>query len=77
MYKYRGEIYLRFGEFVKPVSITKDLIEDVESCLIYELEPKHNICKKSSYRYTNEYIITNTGFRGVVPKQISTRQHCV
>jgi len=76
LHLYRGAIYIRFGEFTKPQSISKDLVEDVESCLIYELDPKHNICKKSYYSYSNEYIITNNGFRGVIPKQISTREHC-
>lgn len=77
LHKYRGTIYIRFGEFTKPQYITKDLIEDAESCLIFELSPKHNICKKASYTFTNEYIISNTGFRGVIPKQISTREHCI
>ena len=77
VHQYRGEIYIRFGEFTKPLSIEKDLVVDVESCLIYELEPKHNICKKSSYRYSNEYIITSNGYRGVIPKQLSTREHCL
>jgi hypothetical protein len=76
LHKYRGEKYIRFGEFIKPLSITKDLVEDAESCLIYELDPVHNKCKKSGYTFTNEYKITSMGYRGVIPKVILTRDHC-
>ena len=77
LHKYRGEKYIRFGEFTKPQNITRDIIEDAESCLIYELDPKHNTCKKYCYTFSNEYIITNRGYRGVIPKEISTRAHCI
>ncbi|MGK4568145.1 GIY-YIG nuclease family protein [Flavobacterium sp. 3HN19-14] len=73
--KYRGTKYIRFGEFVKPQNISKDLIEDAESCLIYELKPIHNKCKISSYSYSNEYKILSTGNRGVIPKVISMCDH--
>lgn len=77
LHQYRGEIYIRFGEFTKPQQIAKDLVVDVESCLIYELEPRYNTCKKSSYSFSNEYVITSNGYRGLVPKQISTREQCL
>lgn len=72
---YRGEKYIRFGEFIKPKYITNDLIEDAESCLIFEMEPLHNKCKKVSYKFSHEYKIVNNGYRGVLPKEISMRDH--
>ena len=75
MSDYRGEKYIRFGEFPIGKAITKDMIEDLESCIIFEMQPLHNIHKKSSYSFTNEYKIINRGNRGFIPKEISTRNH--
>lgn len=73
MSNYRGEKYIRFGEFSIGKDITKDMIEDVESCLIFGMQPIHNVHKKSSYTFTNEYRIVSSGNRGFIPKEISTR----
>ena len=72
---YRGEKYIRFGEFPIGKPVTRDMIEDIESCIIFELQPIHNINKKSSYTCKNEYEILNTRYRGVIPKEISTKNH--
>ena len=72
---YRGTYLVRFGEFQKPCYITKDLVEDVESALIYELKPKHNISKKYSYTFINRYRVFNIGFRGLLPKEVCMLSH--
>ena len=73
--QFRGEKYVRFGEFVKPSNITKAIIEDAESGIIHQIQPTKNICKKRSYTYTEQYKISNTGFRGIIPKEISMSCH--
>lgn len=75
MNEYRGEKYIRFGEFPKGKNITKDMIEDVESCIIFEMQPVHNINKKSSYTCCNDYKIFNSGYRGLIPREITTKDH--
>jgi hypothetical protein len=75
MNDYRGEKYIRFGEFDEPKIITKEIIENVESCLIYELQPVQNVSKKSSYSCYNEYTVISSGFRGIIPREISTKNH--
>lgn len=72
---YRGDIKIRLGEFEAPVYITRDIIEDVESCLIYELQPRQNICKRKGYTYTCRYSLTNVGYRGVLPSKMSMAFH--
>ncbi len=75
MSDYRGTKYIRFGEFIKPRTITKDIIEDVESCFIYELDPVQNKNKTATYSYTNEYKVISSGYRGVIPTEISMKEH--
>ena len=75
MNDYRGEKYIRFGEFPLGKSITKEMIEDVESCIIFEMQPTHNIYKKSSYTYNNKYQVSNRGYRGLMPREINTNNH--
>ena len=75
MNEYRGEKYIRFGEFPVGKSITKDMIEDIESCIIYELQPIQNVHKKTSYTFTNKYKIISRGYRGLIPKEISSKNH--
>lgn len=75
MSNYRGEKVVRFGTIVKPITVTSEIINDVESAIIYDIEPKHNKSKKKSYHYFEEYIILNQGYRGQLPKIIDIRNH--
>lgn len=75
MSKYRGEKIVRFGTISKPTVVTSEIINDAESALIFDIEPKHNRSKKKSYQYIEEYIILNQGYRGKLPKKINIRDH--
>lgn len=75
MSKYRGEKIVRFGTITKPSTVTSEIINDAESALIFDIEPKHNRSKKKSYQYIEEYIILNKGYRGLLPKVIDIRNH--
>lgn len=72
---YRGEKIVRFGTITKPITVTKDIINDAESAIIYEIEPKHNTDKKKGYHFADLYKIENTKFRGKLPKFIDINSH--
>lgn len=73
----RGNIYVRFGIIKKDIS--SEILDDIESALIYELQPKMNDSKMQSYRYKSNYYvyIINYGFRGVglIDKVIDAKTH--
>lgn len=75
MSKYRGEKIVRFGTIIKPITVTSEIINDAESAIIYDIEPKHNRSKIRSYQYFEEYIILNQDYRGLLPKVIDIRNH--
>lgn len=77
MSNYRGEKIVRFGTIVKPTTVTSEIINDVESAIIYDIEPKHNKSKIKSYGYFEEYVILNQGYRGKLPKLIDIRNHII
>lgn len=72
---YRGEKIVRFGTITKPITVTKDIINDSESAIIYEIEPKHNTDKKKGYHFTELYKIENIGYKGKLPKYIDINTH--
>ena len=77
LYEKRGEIYLRFGHIrvFKGMALTDDLIEEVESALIFEAQPPENTQKKSSYSIRQDLIVKNFGYRGALPEEIDTTEH--
>lgn len=75
MSQYRGEKFVRFGTITKPITVSSEIINDVESAIIYDIKPKHNTSKMKSYGYFEEYIISNQGYRGLLPKLIDIRNH--
>ena len=72
---YRGEKYFRLGIITYPErpSDMGQLIIDVESALIYTMQPKVNWMSKKNIAPRHEYIITNTGYRGELHPEISMR----
>lgn len=72
---YRGEKIVRFGTITKPITVTSEIINDAESAIIYDIEPKHNRSKIKSYQYFEEYIVLNEGYKGKLPKVIDIREH--
>lgn len=73
----RGEKYIRFGSIITPKTYDNDLIEDIESAIIYEMQPQNNYMKTCSYTYRSGYFvnINNTGYRGVLPQIIDGKDH--
>ena len=71
---YRGKKLIRFGEFTNKIDVSNETIVDIESALIFEISPKHNTSKKSSYKFNSLYRIKNTGYRGEVPKLVSMKE---
>lgn len=72
---YRGEKIVRFGTIIKPITVTKDIINDAESAIIFEIEPKHNTDKKREYNFTELYKIENKNYKGKLPKYIDINSH--
>ena len=72
---YRGEKIVRFGTITQPKTVTKEIINDLESAIIFEIHPTHNTDKKNGYHYTEEYKIINEGYRGLLPKEIDINNH--
>lgn len=73
----RGEKYFRFGKirtFGNSI-VNTDLVEEVESALIFEIQPPENTMKRSRYRIREDLIVKSTGYRGFVPKLIDTMSH--
>lgn len=76
--KYRGTKYVRFGTISSPIVDDEEfkiLVKDVESALIYELNPVHNTMSTKSYTLTYECRIRNSGYHGVLPLEINMRDH--
>lgn len=72
--KYRGEKFVRLGVIVSPQVYDDQIIEDVESALIYEMQPLHNTDKCKTYHYTYECKVKNTRYRGHLPEEVSMRE---
>lgn len=72
---YKGEKIVRFGTITKPVTVTSEIINDVESAIIYDIKPKHNKSKINGYQFFEEYIVLSEGYRGKLPKMIDIRNH--
>ena len=75
MTDYSGEKIVRFGTVIEPNLITSEIINDVESAIIYDIKPKHNKSKIKSYQYFQEYIVKNQGYRGQLPRIINIKNH--
>ena len=73
----RGNIYVRFG--IIQTQFTTELLDDIESALIYELQSPLNVDKTVEYHYKSDYFvrIINDGYRGVglIEKEIDARTH--
>jgi len=72
---YRGKLFVRLGIIVSPKTYDDNLITDVESALIYEMQPFENTDKTNGYYYLNECKIVNIGYKGLLPPVISMREH--
>ena len=75
--EYRGMIKVKFGVINKKqgLTINEELIEDIESVLIYEVEPFENTQKIQSYSINKDLKITNLGYREFLPNIISSSEH--
>lgn len=72
---YKVEKIVCFGTIKKPVTIKSEIINDIESAIIYDIKPKHNKSKINSYQFFEEYIVLSEGYRGKLPKMIDIRDH--
>jgi hypothetical protein len=79
LYQVRGKIYIRLGYIIKPdyrASLDiPQIIKDVESALIYKMQPPYNEKGRYSYTPTHLYKVTNTRYKGELPETISMRDH--
>jgi hypothetical protein len=73
LHAYRGKKFVRFGEIIANEQIARETLVDIESALIFEIEPIQNINKKCSYKYSRLYSIENKGYRGELPYIISMK----
>lgn len=77
---YRGKKYVRLGKIVSPKNISeaelKELINDAERTIIFYLsnmdehELVANVVSTKSTNFDNTLKITNTGYRGQLPKEL-------
>ncbi|NLB17676.1 MAG: hypothetical protein GX825_02830 [Syntrophomonadaceae bacterium] len=72
---YRGKRLVRLGVIRQPKKYDDELISFVESALILQTGPFENTQSRNSYSYYDdyEYQIINSGYRGILPKTISTK----
>ena len=79
LYYVCGKIYVRLGYIVKPAFRSSlnmaQLIKDVESALIYEMQPPDNKAGLISYTPHHLYRIKNIRYKGALPTTISMRAH--
>ena len=67
----RGTIYVRFGL----VEGNNAPIEEIESVLIFHMQPPCNTNKKNGYSLSNQLIVHNCGPCGHLPKKINSSNH--
>lgn len=72
----RGDIFVRCGVMQSPLQYDDHLLEDIESALIYAIQPAYNEKKRNCYTYRTEYyvLLHNTGFRGALPRTIDASE---
>jgi len=73
--QYKGKRLVRLGTITWPKKVDDRLISFIESALILATEPFENTHSRNSYSYYDdyEYQIINSGYRGILPKTISTK----
>ncbi|MEA5135572.1 MAG: hypothetical protein VB035_05475 [Candidatus Fimivivens sp.] len=76
LYELRGQFYIRFGKIQSPIQVNDALLEDVESALIYGVQPPYNEKKRNYYTNRTDYYVNiyNKGFRGDLPQIINARE---
>lgn len=73
----RGSLYVRFGRIEGVKDLDNDLLEDIESALIYETTPPNNVSKTRCYTFRTDYLVyvKNEGFTGgVIPNIVDARE---
>ena len=79
LYQVKGKIYISLGYIIKPVyraSLnTAQIIKDIESALIHEMQPPYNVDGRYSYTPKHLYKVTNTRYRGKIHETVSMREH--
>ncbi len=73
----RGQKFFRFGSIMpcQGLTIDEQLIEEVESVVIYESQPEYNEMKKNDYSTRHPIEVMNTGNYGFLPKLIDSNEH--
>ncbi len=77
LFAKRGAMQLRFGAVLplEQLRLSRQLIEEVEGALVFQMEPPENTSKISSYTIRRDFVLFNTGNRGTLPKEIDTSNH--
>lgn len=73
---YPGIKKVRFGTIKKNADFIETHIQSIESVLIYETQPLHNIKSTFSYTIGRHYVIFNVGKKSrFLPFKVETRNH--
>lgn len=57
----KGQIFVKFGVVTTLEKLDEQLIEDIESTLVFGAQPEQNTSKKSSYSVYEDIIVSNSG----------------
>lgn len=71
----RGQIFVKFGILYATFNITDELIEDVESALVFDNQPSENEKKKKSYTIAQDLIVKNINHQYLLHATVDTRAH--
>ncbi len=73
LYDHFGDHKVSLGFFERPWRVGRDIIDDAEKALIFYKKPPENRREKYSITLNRNYIIYNTGYRGLLPQELDTR----
>ena len=68
----KGDIFVKFGTVYTNDKADKQLLEDVESALVFGAQPRENISKMKSYTLYEDVIVRNRNSEGFVDLKYST-----
>lgn len=69
-----GQISVRFGSIYTNHKPTGQLIEDIESVLVFGAQPRENTMKKNSFSLYEDIVVTNVGAGRYLKKSYSSAQ---
>ena len=68
----KGQIFVKFGVIYTSEVADGQLLEDVESALVFGRQPRENTAKKQSYRLYEDVIVRNVNHEGFLKASYNT-----